>query len=938
MQVDRPELKLGVLGPLIAVDGSERLNLGGPKQRTVLALLIANAGEAVRADAIEAAVYGEQPPDRVRRIVQTYVSTLRATLGDVIRRSGDGWRLDVDRSAIDANEFEDLHNAARNMQPDRAAVALTAALDLWRGSPYIDVDAHGALGAERSRLNELRLAATHARFEANLNLGRHREVVGELDATLIEHPLHEGFRAQHMLVLYRSGRQADALASYTNLRHHLAEQLGLNPSQDLQELERRILDHDPSLKHTPTLAFTTDPLERTAPTPLPLPLTPILGRDNEIRRTQELLSRSRLVTLVGVGGSGKTRLALEVAAQEQTTLDCTVYFVDLNVISHPDDVTTAIAEATRLAISAGNQIDGVAELLADEKALVVLDNCEHVVDACAEILDALLRRPGVWRVLATSRELIGIDGEQVMPVPPLATGRHEAAFELFVARAQALDPNLIIDDDMTSAVAELCERLDGLPLAIELAAARTLVMSPSELIAHLDDGIGVLKDTRARSAQTHPTIHATLDWSFNLLDSPQQHMLMCLGVFRGAFDVAAAAAVSELDQSITIDILDSLVGKSLVVAGSHYGRRAFHLLEVVRSYAVEQLNQSGGIEGARGRHVEYHRHTVSDADRRQWRFLQPNLEAAIDAAMELGQLEAAVDLFTASTPLWHENMSVRPAIDRLDRLVEQLPPRSSLRERLLLIELQFALGVRDDDRIVRLAKQASHVADPEIRIPGLMFLTNAYADSDPDEALRLADVVEQSAQAELLENHDAREWLAKARSDVAMLAGNHTEALAILEPVMERGRAGRFDSAATMLYLDGRPAEALNMLITHEQMLTEATFDIGLLAGLCHLDLGHHDQGRQQLLAKAERSARGRWLLDANDALIGLAALAHEQGNDALAASLIPPGRYRWWTTLALARHIARRIGFTDALEELQNQPRRDQLVKLRAALAAHDW
>jgi non-specific serine/threonine protein kinase len=300
-----------------------------------------------------------------------------------------------------------------------------------------------------------------------------------------------------------------------------------------------------------------------------------------------------------------------------------------------------------------------------------------------------------------------------------------------------LNPDFIFDDDNRAVVGKLCERLDGMPLAIELAAARSAVMSPTELLDRIDDRFRVLSPVRRRSRQRRPTLEATLDWSYDLLNPDEQHLLATLGVFRGPFDVAATAAVAQVDGDLATDLLESLIAKSLVETESGSGTTLFRLLETVRAYAEERLQRTGELEAARDRHLAYHLVAVGESTDQQWLQLKPNLEAAIDRAIALDRHSDAVELLAATGSTWHEQFSVQSTLDRLDIVAAALPQHSPLRERLRVPEIQLALGLSDTTRLAVAAAEAAQASNDTVRVSGLMMMANLSAMTDPDTSLRL---------------------------------------------------------------------------------------------------------------------------------------------------------------------------------------------------------
>jgi predicted ATPase len=730
-----------------------------------------------------------------------------------------------------------------------------------------------------------------------------------------------------MLALYRAGRQSEALRSYKQMRELLLDELGVDPSPELRDLEQRILEQDDSLLLTAERSTSVRAAREVLST-LPVPATSLLGRQDEIGRTRAMLSDHRLVTLTGVGGCGKTRLAIAVAERELPTLEHGAYFADLSVVSTDDDVVLAVADAVRFRIGGGGDPrPRLLEHLADKQALVVLDNCEHVIGACAEFADAVLGQRGEWRMLATSREHLDVDGEQVLQVPSLSVDGDGAAVGLFEARALELNADFIFDDANRAIVGELCERLDGMPLAIELAAARSAVMSPTELLDRIDDRFRVLSPARRRSRQRRRTLEATLDWSYDLLDADEQHMFTTLGVFRGPFGVAATAAVAQVDVDVAIDLLESLIAKSLVVTANESGTTLFRLLETVRAYAEEHLKRNGALEAARDRHLEHHLVAVGSAGDERWLELKPNFEAAIDRAIALDRHSDAVELLDAAGSLWHEDVSAQPTLDRLDIVAAALPQDSPLRERLRIPEMALALSLGDVRRRAIAAAAAAQASNDETRVAGLMDLANTSTMTDPDESLRLVE----EARAIAVFDGIYHAYADKIKADVHMFAGEYENALALLQPHAGSGWALMDASIAAVLLLDGRPSQALEMADGFSVMM-----------GLCQLALDQHEIAERELMAEARSAALGREPLASNGALVGLAALVNHDGNVQWATDLIFGAvSQRMLVMNALARMVAEQIGVRDELVPRQEAATttdvEDATVLLRETLARWD-
>src|SRR5215208_5580275 len=456
-------MEFRILGPLEVWDGGCEVSLGGPKPRALLAVLLLHPNEVVPADRLIDELWGEEPPERAAGALRVNVSRLRKALPqDVLTTRSPGYVLRVEPDQLDLHRFERLVDAGRSLLArglaTEASERLHDALSLWRGPALADFAYESFVQAVIARLEEIRLAAVELRIDADLVLGRHAELVGELEALVAEHPLRERLRMYLMTALYRSGRQAEALDAYQEARRALVDGLGIEPSTALQELERAILRQDAALD--------VPPLEVIASTKLPRPASSFVGREHELAK---LLSRieggARLLTLTGPGGSGKTRLALEAAASLIPCYEAGVFWVGLAALRDAALVTETISQTL-------GAKDGLEEHIGARKMLVLVDNLEHVIDVAPELSRLLSACPNLT-LLVTSRELLRVSGEVEYPVPPLAS---QEAVELFGARSH-LEP----DETMT----ELCRRLDNLPLAVELAAARTGVLSPAQILDRL---------------------------------------------------------------------------------------------------------------------------------------------------------------------------------------------------------------------------------------------------------------------------------------------------------------------------------------------------------------------------------------------------------------------------------------------------------------------
>jgi predicted ATPase/DNA-binding SARP family transcriptional activator len=648
-------VRFGLLGPLaVWTDHGEPVTVPGRKVRALLADLLVHGGRPVSVDELVEDVWGKAAPADPTAALHVRVSQLRRALEsaepggrDLVTSQAPGYAL---RASTDVERFTTLVKQAATSEPHARAVLLAEALDLWRGPALADFADEEFARAAVTRLEEQRLTTVEACAEARLDLGRHRELVAELGEAVTRHPYRERLRAAHLRALHRSGRTGEALDSFQELRRGLADELGLDPGPELTALHQAILTSD-SAEDPPA----PGPRPIGPATTLPAPVTDLIGRDHAVRRVRELLTTGRLVTITGPGGVGKTSVAVTVARALVDAYPDGVWLIDLTGSGEPAElILSALSIPDTSAGSAGERL---ATALRERRTLLVLDNCEHVIEPVAELAGALLSAAPGLRVLATSREPLRLRGEARFDLPPLdvpdtdepARVARSAAVQLFLVRAD-LGP----EDSAT--VAEVCRRLDGIPLALELAASRVPALGVAELAKRLQvpqDRFRLLGTGPRDAPARQRTLTAVIDWSWRLLTDEERTVLRRLAVHSGGSTLDAAEAVCGGD---VLDLLVGLVDRSLVVRD---GPR-FRLLESVAAYCLDQLRLAGEEPELRRRHAEHYLTVAERAElrgpgQREWlRRLDAeaaNLRAAFDTFRREGAAEQALRL--AISLVWH---------------------------------------------------------------------------------------------------------------------------------------------------------------------------------------------------------------------------------------------------------------------------------------------
>jgi predicted ATPase/DNA-binding SARP family transcriptional activator len=649
-----------LLGDVEARLDGQRVDIGHARQRCVLAAMLVDVNRPIPADQLIDRVWAADTPHRARNTLAAYLSRLRPLLANasvqIVREPG-GYTLSADALSVDLHRFRDIVTRARAAtDPARAATLFDEALALWRGTPFAALDTPW-FNDMRDSLEVERFSVAMDRNEAALRAGRHAELLGELTAAVQSHPLDERLAGQLMLAQYRSGRQAQALDTYRKTRDRLVDELGVDPSPVLQAVHRQILDGEAA--PPPPVHVATRPLAG-----LPRRATSFVGREPDLARIGAALADSPLVTLTGVGGVGKTRLALEAAEREHARFADGVSICELAPIDDGSAVTHAVAAALRLQQQQGLGIeDTVIEYLRARELLLVVDNCEHVLDDAALLLERIAGHcPGIT-VLATSREALGVAGERIVPVEPLPVGD---ATVLFADRAKATRSDFDLDSEPVGAVAEICRRLDGLPLAIELAAARMRAMSSLDVARRLDR-LRLLSGGARGTHPRHQSLSATIDWSYHLLSEPEQALFTRLSVFAGGFDIEAAHGVcgdEGTHEDDTLEVLTGLIDKSMVTARGGTQISRYSVLETLRAYGRDRLRENTVDDEYAMRHAEYFTALAERAasgtqgsDEQAWvqRMLPDydNLRVAFEHLMADSDVDTALRLVTSLPEFIH---------------------------------------------------------------------------------------------------------------------------------------------------------------------------------------------------------------------------------------------------------------------------------------------
>jgi predicted ATPase/DNA-binding SARP family transcriptional activator len=651
-------VRVRCLGSVEATDGSGAVcSIDSALRRTLLSLLAIHAGQVMTADWLLEHAWDGAPPESGLRALRFHVSRLRKELhdGDLIETRPGGYRLALVPEQVDALAVEQLTNSARLQPSPRVAARMyEEALALWRGTPFADAAPCAYLDDEAARLGELHLMITEGYFKVRLDSGDATELVADLIRATTQHPLRESLWASLITAQYRAGLQADALRSYEQMRSMLADALGLDPSSELQDLQRRVLQHDLG----PTQADTAG---RRVRHNLPTLVTPLIDSSDRMASVIGLLQDHRLVTLTGAGGVGKTRMAVELGWSCLEQFDAGVWMVELAPVTNEDAVTGTFASALGIHPQEGfTLVDSIVDWLQGRELLVIIDNCEHVPGSVADLLNVVLPRCPSTKVLATSRQPVGVGGERVHPVALLTP--ESDGYDLFVERATAADNSFVRTPVDGEAIVEICRRLDGLPLAIELAAARVRSMAPHDMLTRLDDRFRLLRSGARDALARHEALWTTVEWSYQLLTEHERIIFDRLSVFTGGFDLRAleaACAGDPIEELEVVDLSRNLVDKSMVLAERHEDGTRFRLLETLREFGDDQLRTSDDYSIVRKRHLGHFVDVAEEADNlyrteeqifgaatfdREW----DNLRTAHDWAVSSSDLTAAERLLAAA--------------------------------------------------------------------------------------------------------------------------------------------------------------------------------------------------------------------------------------------------------------------------------------------------
>lgn len=688
-----------MLGPFEVRTGDGVLaEVPGARLRALLIALALEPGRVVSKAALIDWIWGEHPPADASNALQRLASRLRKALQtDALEGQPGGYRLKISPDAVDALRFESLVTEARAAVDTAQKLSLLReALALWRGAAMQDVGLEDseAYDAAVTRLEGLRLTALEDRYEAEVSA----ELIPELTDLVATYPIRERLAAALMRALATAGRDSEALLVYERTREALADALGVDPSTELSALHVALLRGEIAQNHKSNIRAE---------------LTSFVGRDADLNTLKNLVAEHRLTTVIGPGGSGKTRLATEAARTMLADWRDGVWLVELAPSSADEDVVQAaltglgLRDALLGTATSNDPLDGLITAIRDREALLILDNCEHVIEAAAKFADRVLGECRRVRILATSREPLGITGEALWQLEPLAvpsetrriavpgyplgiavpgdTRRIEVpgdaraitvpndaqkiadspAVRLLRDRASAVRKDLGLDEHTLTTMARICRALDGMPLAIELAAARLRTMTLEQLANRLDDRFRLLTSGSRTALPRHKTLRAVVDWSWELLTDAEKSVLRRLSVFSGGASLEAAERVcsgDDVDQDQVLELLTSLAEKSLLVTSAD-GAPRYRMLTTIKEYAAGKLAEAGESELTRQAHLAYFIELTETAEPHLRRAEQlywgalleadhDNISAALRGAIAAGETEPAMRLAAAAGWYW----------------------------------------------------------------------------------------------------------------------------------------------------------------------------------------------------------------------------------------------------------------------------------------------
>ena len=855
-------LDICVLGPLRVTRDGEEVPVTAAKVRTLALVFATRPREVVSVERLIDVLWPDDPPESAKKLIHVYVSQLRTALGpESIVTVATGYRLGVARAAVDAHRFELLcAEAQQALAAGAASVARTVAgraLDLWRGPALADVASDPTFMAEAARLTDLQIDCRAVRIDAELELGNHALVLADLHRLSAAHPFREHLRERLALTLYRCGRQSEALAELAAARRDLVAEFGLDPGRRIADLERAILDQDPALDA---------PLpNRATSTRLPVPASRLIGRTREIELISALVQRDsvRLVTIVGAGGSGKTRVALAVAQSVAASFADGAVFVELATVRDANLVVSAIASALGVVESSDESLTAaVASWTRSHDLLLVIDNFEHVIEAAAELTSLVSNAPRLT-LLVTSRRVLHLTGEHVVPLSPLPI---DDAMVLFHERSEQSGGTTVAAGGGAAAVRAICARVDCLPLAIELAAARSAILTPEELLGRLVGEVSELgvgpRDAPARQR----TLDETLRWSTDLLTAEQRHALACCSVFTGGSTVAAAEVVC----ATGFEVLAELVDSSLLQRMPNSDGTRLVMLETVRAHAGGLFAVDAEREAAELRHRQHFvglAETVVLKGEGQSEGLATvdtdidNLRLAMDRADLAGDDVSALRIATALYRYWYLRGLFGEGRDRITFPLERGVGAGPLRALALraLAGLRFLLGDLDE--------------------------AHALAGAGIEAGLAVGDHVS------IVACHTVLGLIAKERGAYAEAGAHFRES----EIVAERhGLAEDVVVANTNLgelaFATGDLAQARRRwettLVTQggpEANLTFALLGLGALA----VQEGRLDEGERHLVRARDLAEQAGFNHNRAMALVALADVASQRGDDERAAIVI---------------------------------------------------